>query len=93
MKAWARTSHACSDGSVPAGDVNLLKVPDALTDMQVILLSDILPTAWHANEMGQVGKGDTVAIWGAGPGQSTSLCVPHKSMNILQGDRVEQVLL
>lgn len=36
--------------------------------MQVILLSDILPTAWHATEMGQVGKGDVVAIWGAGPG-------------------------
>ena len=29
-----------------AGDVNLLKVPDNLTDDQVVLLSDVLPTAW-----------------------------------------------
>lgn len=33
----------------------------------MILLSDILPTAWHACEMGEVGRGDRVAIWGAGP--------------------------
>ena len=52
-----------------AGDTNLLVVPDSLTDMQVILLSDILPTAWHANEMAEVRKGDVVAIWGAGPGE------------------------
>ncbi len=30
------------------GDVNLLKVPDTLTDDQVVLLSDVLPTAWCA---------------------------------------------
>ncbi|EIE21552.1 GroES-like protein [Coccomyxa subellipsoidea C-169] len=48
-------------------DVNLLKVPSHLSDSKVLLLSDILPTAWHANELGGVGKGDRVAIWGAGP--------------------------
>ncbi|BDA44776.1 Uncharacterized zinc-type alcohol dehydrogenase-like protein [Coccomyxa sp. Obi] len=48
-------------------DVNLLKVPSNLPDKKVVLLSDILPTAWHANELGGVGKGDRVAIWGAGP--------------------------
>lgn len=53
--------------------MNLLKVPEGLTDMQVILLSDILPTAWHSTEMGQVGKGDKVAIWGAGPGEHSSI--------------------
>ena len=36
--------------------------------MSVLLLSDILPTAWHATEMAEVQKGDRVAIWGAGPG-------------------------
>lgn len=40
-----------------------------MSDDKVILLSDILPTAWHACELGQVGEGDTVAIWGAGPGE------------------------
>ena len=34
----------------------------------MVLLSDVLPTAWHATELGGVGKGDRVAIWGAGPG-------------------------
>jgi hypothetical protein len=39
-----------------------------MPDDSVILPSDILPTAWHANELGEVGQGDRVAIWGAGPG-------------------------
>lgn len=34
-------------------DVNLLKIPSNLPDKKVILLSDILPTAWHANEVGK----------------------------------------
>lgn len=34
-----------------------------------MLLSDILPTAWHSCELGEVGPGDRVAIWGAGPGK------------------------
>ena len=38
-----------------------------MTDKKVVLLSDVLPTAWHATELGGVGKGDRVAIWGAGP--------------------------
>ena len=39
-----------------------------MSDNKVVLLSDILPTAWHATELGGVSKGDRVAIWGAGPG-------------------------
>lgn len=37
----------------PVADVNLLKIPSNLPDKKVILLSDILPTAWHANEVGR----------------------------------------
>lgn len=51
-------------------DNNLLKVPEGLRDEQVIFLSDILCTGWHANELARVGEGDNVAIWGAGPGMS-----------------------
>jgi threonine dehydrogenase-like Zn-dependent dehydrogenase len=51
-----------------AADVNLLKVSTKLPDKKVVLLSDVLPTAWHSTELGGVGKGDRVAIWGAGPG-------------------------
>lgn len=54
---------------VPLADQNTLKLPpaDVFPDERAVLLSDILPTAWHANELGEVQQGDTVAIWGAGP--------------------------
>ena len=53
-----------------AADNNCLKVPEKFDDNQAVLLSDILPTAWHGNELGGVGEGDNVAIWGAGPGKN-----------------------
>jgi len=54
---------------VPFGDVNCLLLPsaDELPDEKVLFLSDILPTAWNANELAEVGRDDVVAIWGAGP--------------------------
>lgn len=54
-------------------DMNLLEIPSNMPDEEVILLSDIMPNAWHANELAQVGKGDRVAIWGAGPGKYATL--------------------
>ena len=53
-----------------AGNVNLLPVPSHLSDNSVLLLSDILPTAWHANELAGTGQDDTVAVWGCGPGDN-----------------------
>jgi threonine dehydrogenase-like Zn-dependent dehydrogenase len=47
--------------------MSVLQLPHGPPDERFLLLSDILPTAWHANEMGEVGPGDCVAIWGAGP--------------------------
>jgi len=37
-------------------DQNLLVIKDEwnLDDLDAVLLSDILPTAWHANELGGV---------------------------------------
>ncbi|KAJ3040706.1 hypothetical protein HDV00_010599 [Rhizophlyctis rosea] len=52
---------------VPFADTNTLKLPDSLPDKKALFLSDILPTGWHAAEMGEVGEGQTVAIWGCGP--------------------------
>jgi len=52
---------------VPFADMNCLPVPDDLSDEKVLFLSDIVPTAYHATELGQVKLGDTVAIWGLGP--------------------------
>jgi threonine dehydrogenase-like Zn-dependent dehydrogenase len=52
---------------VPLGDNNLLKVADNLPDEKVLFLSDIACTGWHANELGEVGNGDVVCVWGLGP--------------------------
>lgn len=52
---------------VPFADFNCLKVPDRLTDEQVIFLSDVLCTGWHGCELAEVSQGQTVAVWGCGP--------------------------
>lgn len=60
---------------VPMANTGPLVIPDALTDAQVLFLSDILPTAYQAVLNAQVGRGDTLAIFGAGPvGMLTAAC-------------------
>jgi threonine dehydrogenase-like Zn-dependent dehydrogenase len=52
---------------VPFADVGPVKVPDGLSDEQVLFLSDIFPTGYMAAENCQIKAGDVVAIWGCGP--------------------------
>jgi threonine dehydrogenase-like Zn-dependent dehydrogenase len=52
---------------VPYADVGPLKVPDGLTDEQVLFLSDIFPTGYMAADFCNIQPGDTIAIWGCGP--------------------------
>ena len=52
---------------VPYADVGPVKVPDDLSDEQVLFLSDILPTGYMAAENCDIREGDTVAVWGCGP--------------------------
>src|SRR5215218_4682980 len=52
---------------VPFADVGPLKVPDGMTDEQVLFLSDILPTGYMGAEMCDIRPGDTIAVWGCGP--------------------------
>ncbi len=52
---------------VPFADVGPIKVPNGMTDEQVLFLSDIFPTGYMAAENCSIEKGDTVAIWGCGP--------------------------
>jgi len=53
---------------VPKGNVGPLVIPDSsLRDEQVLFLSDILPTGYMAAVNAAIGKGSTVAIFGAGP--------------------------
>ena len=52
---------------VPYADVGPMKVPDSLTDEQVLFLTDIFPTGYMAAENGNIQPGDVVAVWGCGP--------------------------
>ena len=52
---------------VPFADVGPLKVPDELSDEQVLFLSDIFPTGFMAAEACGIRNGDVVAVWGCGP--------------------------
>ena len=79
---------------VPYADTNLIKIPEGITDEQVILLSDILPTAYMGVEFAEVKPEDTVAVFGCGPvGQLVIACLkrlnPHKIIAI---DRVSSRL-
>jgi alcohol dehydrogenase len=53
---------------VPFADTSVYRIPDELSDEQVLFLADILPTAYECGVLnGRVEPGDTVAIVGAGP--------------------------
>ncbi len=52
---------------VPFADVGPIKVPESLTDEQVLFLSDIFPTGYMAAENCNITVGDTIAVWGCGP--------------------------
>jgi threonine dehydrogenase-like Zn-dependent dehydrogenase len=52
---------------VPYSNVGPIKVPESLTDEQVLFLSDIFPTGYMAAENCNIHAGDTVAVWGCGP--------------------------
>jgi alcohol dehydrogenase len=52
---------------VPNAQANLAKIPDDLSDEQVVLLADIASTGISAAESGEVKLGDTVAVYAQGP--------------------------
>ena len=52
---------------VPNAQANLAKIPDDLSDEQVVLLADIASTGISAAESGKVKLGDTVAVFAQGP--------------------------
>jgi threonine dehydrogenase-like Zn-dependent dehydrogenase len=52
---------------VPFADVGPIKVPDELSDEQVLFLSDIFPTGYMAAENCDIQPGHVVAVWGCGP--------------------------
>lgn len=52
---------------VPYANVGPVKIPEHLTDEQVLFLTDILPTSWWGTQIGRVKAGDTVVVLGCGP--------------------------
>jgi len=69
---------------VPFADTNSLKIPNGIEDEKVLFLSDIFPTGYMAAENCNIKRGDTVAVWGAGPvGQ---MCI--RSAFLLGAERV-----
>ena len=52
---------------VPYADVGPRKVPETLSDEQVLFLTDIFPTGYTGIDWGEVNGGETVAIFGSGP--------------------------
>ena len=52
---------------VPYGDYGPRKVPDNLSDEQVLFLTDIFPTGYTGIDWGELKGGETVLIYGAGP--------------------------
>ena len=51
---------------MPFADIGPIKVPETLSDEQVLFLSDIFPTGYMAAENCDIQGGDTVAVWGCG---------------------------
>jgi len=52
---------------VPNAQANLAKIPDELTDEQVVLLADIASTGFGGAESAQIKIGDAVVIFAQGP--------------------------
>ncbi len=52
---------------IPFAPVNLVKLPDLVSDEQAILLSDIFPTGYFGAELAHIEPGRTVAVFGCGP--------------------------
>ncbi len=69
---------------VPFADTGLFKIPDELTDDQVLFLTDIFPTGYMAAEHCDIKPGDIVAVWGCGPVGQFAI----KSAALLGAERV-----
>jgi threonine dehydrogenase-like Zn-dependent dehydrogenase len=68
-------SHTCGgyDGGqaelvrVPFADVGPSKIPDWLDDEDAVMMTDALPTGYFGAQLGDIGEGDVVVVFGAGP--------------------------
>jgi len=76
-KGAALFGYTCLYGSIPGGQAEYLRVPQAQfgpikvpesgPDEHYLYLSDILPTAWQAVRYADTPRGGTLAVFGLGP--------------------------
>jgi threonine dehydrogenase-like Zn-dependent dehydrogenase len=69
---------------VPFADVGPIKIPDGLSDEQVLFLSDIFPTGYMGAEFCDIKGGETIAVFGCGPVAQFSI----RSAFLLGAERV-----
>ena len=51
---------------VPFADVDCFHVPESVTDLQALFLSDAVPTGYMGADFCNLKGGETVAVWGCG---------------------------
>ena len=69
---------------VPYADVGPIKVPEGLSDEQVLFLSDIFPTGYMGAEFCDIKGGETIVVFGCGPVAQFSI----RSAFLLGAERV-----
>jgi threonine dehydrogenase-like Zn-dependent dehydrogenase len=79
---------------VPFADTTHIKVPESLSDEQVLFLGDIFPTGWQAAAQAEIQPTDNVAVWGCGPvGQFTiRSAIMQGAEQVIAIDRVPERL-
>ncbi|MEE2570208.1 zinc-dependent alcohol dehydrogenase [Pseudarthrobacter sp. J64] len=68
-------SHTCGgyDGGqaefvrVPFADVGPSPIPEWMSEDAAVMLTDAVPTGYFGAQLGGIGEGDTVVVFGAGP--------------------------
>ena len=90
-------------GSVPGGQAELLRVPQAQfthikvpegpADSRFVYLSDVLPTAWQSVVYADVPQGGTVTVLGLGPiGDMAARIAAHQGCDVIAVDNVPERL-
>lgn len=52
---------------VPFAQKTMYRIPEKMSDEEVMLVTDMLPTGYFGAENGDIQPGDTVAVFGCGP--------------------------
>jgi threonine dehydrogenase-like Zn-dependent dehydrogenase len=80
----AKPRRACTGSK--ARSRGPVKIPEGLTDEQVLFLGDMFPTGWQAAVQCDIAPTDVVAVWGAGPiGQFAIRSLDYSDRRLAEG--------